>query len=918
MKHLPLLCLLLGLTTAMPGATLTVSNLSTGGNGFHGVANQAGQLLAPGQARGVIGRMTLDDTAIEQHVAAGNLAALDTAFQALGGDFAIALSDAGPDGAFEKSVTGDTRASANSLGGSPVFLWIYLGTNRVTANQYLLVKLKASLPTDAEEAPPAFASLAVRPDTIDVLYSGSVNGTHDYGLGSGALATLRLESPGGTPNNPPVAQNLDVQVLAGVPFNGQVAATDADLQPLEFLKVSDPGKGELIFNADGSFTYTAGAEQTGQDSFTFKASDGIADSANASVSIQIQTGGLLAQTLTFTLPSQVDSDAPPLALTATASSGLPVSFQLLSGPATLEGSTLTLSGSTGTLLVRALQNGNDQYAAVSAERVIHVVPAEGAFAIGSLNQSYRGIPLNVSIVGAPLNEVTVTYNDSANPPVNAGTYTVVASRGATRKTAKLVIAKAPLRVTAASQRRMIGQPNPELDFAYSGFVGEDRAENVFQSPATKTAAAPVASTTAKDTSPAGTYPIRLSGGAAANYLFQFVSANLTVEGFEGRHEILLTAANSAHITAKVELIPGKTPKNGSLPFTGRLWTPTELQPLPLKGDLTLDAEGEQARTTLAFSRGANSYALRLELDLDGDLSAELDLNGSLHSAGSDGRRLQVFGKNNPPPSLGAHTLVVAPGARFAGGDRELPAGAGHATGVISPSGQLTLAGRLADGMALTATLLPDAGGRYRLFATPYKRLQSWVAANMTVSEHPDLPGLGHIPDSAGEVMFWVKTASDKDQTHRAGLDLLACNLRLTPWRKPAKATRNSEEITLLGELGLVEGNTVGVAHSDLPGLAAAGLPGSVRLAASGKFIVLDPAGNPSGWQISLNTANGTFQGKFTLRDGKTRTVNFTGVLQRPHSTEPYALLGRGHFLLPPAPEAGTTELRSGEIQFGLD
>lgn len=918
MKSATLSCLAFWLAITCPAATLTLSNTSAAGNGYHGVATEAGTLLSPGQARGVLGRMTLSDGEIADLVAAGNLAALDAAFQPFGSDFPLELSSEGPNGAFEASLSADSRASANAFGGSPVHLWLHLGADRSSADQFLLAKLTASFPTDAEEAPPAFASLALRPDAIAQLHAGSLASSHDYGLGGGAMTTLRLQPPNGAPNNLPVAQDLALHVLAGVAFASQVTATDADLDVLEFIQVSEPAKGLLIFNDDGSFTYTADAEQSGQDSFTFKVNDGKTDSAVATVTLQIQNGGKLAQTLIFTTPAQIDSGTGPLLLTATASSGLPVSFELLSGPASLDGATLTLTGATGTLQVRASQPGDSSYTPVSTDRLIHVIPATSTFAIGSLNQVYLGLPLHVSILGAPPEEVTVTYNGNANPPVNAGTYSVVALRGTTRKTAKLVIAKAPLTVTADDQRRLIGQANPDLSFTYSGFVGTDTAETVFPAPATKTAAPPVVNTTAKDTSPAGIYPIRFTGGAAVNYRFVYLPGSLTVQGFEGRYEILLTDTVSDHVTAKVELTVGKTVKNGLLPFTGKLWTPTETVPLPLKGGLEIDAETEQASVSLPLARGDNTYVLDLELDLEGGLQADLSHGGTLHSAGLDGRKLHTFGKNETPPSLGTHTLIFAPGERVAGGDRELPAGAGHATGVFSKTGQLKLVGRLADGTALTATLLPDSAGRYRLYVNPYKRLHSFVAAALPVTPHPDLEGLGHIAEAAGHFLVWTKGNADKDKSYRAGIDLLNCALSLAPWRKPAKASRNGPEVTLLDELGLEPEHDLGVAHSDLPGIAAAGLPTGVRIATNGKFSVLAPAENTAGWQITLSTANGTLKGKFTLRDGKTRTVPFTGVLQRSLSTDPTALIGRGHFLLPAAPDAATTETHSGEIQFHLD
>ena len=915
MKFTPFILLALWLATVCPAATLTVSNASANGEGFHGIATPTGTLLSPGLARAALGRMTLDDDAIAHVVATGDLNALDAAFLPFGSDFALELTEAGPAGTFEASVSADSRTSSG-FAGQPVYLWIHLGADRSSAWQYLLAKLDALFPTDAEAAPPAFASLALRPETIAQLHAGSLSGSHDYDLGGGAMATLRLQTHDG--NTPPIAQNLTLQVLAGVAFTSQVTAFDADLDPLEFIQVSDPAKGSLVFQSDGSFVYTADAGQSGTDSFQFKANDGKTDSDVATVTFQIQNGGLLAQTLSFTTPAQIRSDAGNLLLSATASSDLPVNFTLLSGPANLDGATLTLTGATGTLLVRASQPGNASYAAVHADRLIHVVPAADAFALGSLSQVYLGIPLHVSILGAPPDEVTLTYNGSPNPPTNAGTYSVVAVHGQTRKIASLVIAKATLTVTADDHHRLIGQPNPSLNLQFTGFVGGDSLATVFPSPATPHATPPVASTTAKTTSPAGQYPIRLRGGTAANYRFIHVPGTLTVEGFDGRHEILLTDPADSQVTAKVELTVSRVLKNGLLPFTGKLWAPTETVALPLKGGLSLDPATERATEALTFTHRQTTYALTLELDLEGNLSAELHIDGNLHSRALNGRKLHVFSKTNPPPSLGSHTLILAPGQPVAAGEHDLPAGAGHATGLILANGQLKLAGRLADGTALTTSLRPDAEGCYRLYANPYKRRNSWVAGHLHLTPHPDLNGRGHIAASAGQSLIWTKEGSNKDKSYRAGIDRLQCALRLDPWRKPAKANRNSPAIILLDELGLSEATTLGVAYSDLPALADAGLPFSVQLAANGKFHVLEPIDTPTGWQLTLNTGNGSFKGRFILRDGKTRTVNVSGVLSRQLSTDPSAVVGRGYFLLPAVPGAATTEMLSGEIQFTLD
>lgn len=55
------------------------------------------------------------------------------------------------------------------------------------------------------------------------------------------------------------------------------------------------------------------------------------------------------------------STDPPFAIEATATSGLEVLFELLSGPATISGNIVTLTGGAGEVSIRATQPGNGQY-----------------------------------------------------------------------------------------------------------------------------------------------------------------------------------------------------------------------------------------------------------------------------------------------------------------------------------------------------------------------------------------------------------------------------------------------------------------------------------------------------------------------------------------------------------------------------
>ena len=63
--------------------------------------------------------------------------------------------------------------------------------------------------------------------------------------------------------------------------------SDADQNTLTAVLVQGPSRGTLTLSADGSFTYTPAANESGVDTFSYKANDGSADSAPALVTITV-------------------------------------------------------------------------------------------------------------------------------------------------------------------------------------------------------------------------------------------------------------------------------------------------------------------------------------------------------------------------------------------------------------------------------------------------------------------------------------------------------------------------------------------------------------------------------------------------------------------------------------------------------
>ena len=189
------------------------------------------------------------------------------------------------------------------------------------------------------------------------------------------------------------------------------------------------------------------------------------------------TVGAAGQTITFAALANVTTANGPIPLAASASSGLPVTFTLVSGPATLSGSTLALTGTAGTVVVRATQAGNANFAAANAvDRTFTVINATPPPVIAQAPSSRTlnagdSTTLTVSALGegvltyqwlkdgSPLPGATAATLTLANvTPAQAGLYRVeVTNAGGTTRSAA-----ATLTVTnTATAPVILVQPSPQ-------------------------------------------------------------------------------------------------------------------------------------------------------------------------------------------------------------------------------------------------------------------------------------------------------------------------------------------------------------------------------------------------------------------------------------------------------------------------
>jgi sugar lactone lactonase YvrE len=255
-----------------------------------------------------------------------------------------------------------------------------------------------------------------------------------------------------------------------------------------------------------------------------------------------------AQAIALPSISNVAYGVAPLVLAATASSGLPVTLSVLSGPGKINyGDVLTVTG-VGTIVVQATQAGNSLFEpAPTAQMSILVSPAILTVTPVNVTCVYRSVPTSFqySITGFVHNEnpsvattgrAVVTSAASSNS--TAGIYFISASPGTlasanyifTFATGTLTINKAPIQVQAHSVSRTYGSPMQALTWSMSGFLSGDSSNVV--------TGAPMLSTQANSGSPVGVYPIVVSIGtlSAANYSFVAVGSTITV------HPAILTVS----------------------------------------------------------------------------------------------------------------------------------------------------------------------------------------------------------------------------------------------------------------------------------------------------------------------------------------------------------------------------------------
>lgn len=154
----------------------------------------------------------------------------------------------------------------------------------------------------------------------------------------------------------------------------------------------------------------------------------------------------------------------------------------------------------------------------ASKRYGAAVPSLGYTITGFVNGQSASV-----VSGAP--DLSTAVNSSSG----AGSYPITVTAGSLSAAnydfpnlvnGTLSITPAPLTIEVNNASRLVGQPNPPFTVSYFGLVNGDGPSSL--------KSAPSFSTNATTGSPAGVYPITVSGASSPNYTITFIGGTLTV------------------------------------------------------------------------------------------------------------------------------------------------------------------------------------------------------------------------------------------------------------------------------------------------------------------------------------------------------------------------------------------------------
>lgn len=247
--------------------------------------------------------------------------------------------------------------------------------------------------------------------------TGTANITDNNLNVAGAVQQVSLSGTGvGFAASIALAANPGTSVVYGTPVTVTATLTGANGVPT----------GNITYTLDGVLQPSASLSAGGIAQFTLPGtlalgmhSIEVSYAGDADYEVATPSQGftltVTAETQTITFPAIASRvyGSTPFAVTATASSGLPVTIAVQSGPATISGNTVTITGG-GTVVLMATQAGNTDYGA--AAPVTESFQVTAAASSTALTASPDAVTAGGSVT------LTATVISSAGTPTGAVTF----------------------------------------------------------------------------------------------------------------------------------------------------------------------------------------------------------------------------------------------------------------------------------------------------------------------------------------------------------------------------------------------------------------------------------------------------------------------------------------------------------------
>ena len=275
--------------------------------------------------------------------------------------------------------------------------------------------------------------------------------------------------------------------------------------------------GSTVTMTSGTGTCTLTASQAGNTDY----------SAAANV-VHTVTAALAAQTITFAAPPSPAGYHTTFPVSATSTSGLPVTIAA-TGVCTISGTTVTITASSGTCTLTASQVGNTNYSA--AANVVHTVTAT----LANQTITFTGAPTSApfgstfTVTASASSGLAVTITSSGSCTISGTTVTITAGSGTCTLTA-----------TQAGNTNYNAAPSVKQTTTATKATSSTTIVSNTPNPSTVNQAVTISFKVTGSGTPTGTVTVNASTGG---------SCSGTLSAGAGSCSITFTAAGSPTLTA---------------------------------------------------------------------------------------------------------------------------------------------------------------------------------------------------------------------------------------------------------------------------------------------------------------------------------------------------------------------------------